>query len=133
MIETRSSRSITSEAAAELVSKAVAKGAPVSIAVVDPAGELLAFHRMDGAPAFSARLAIAKARTAAAFGRPTADMESLFEGRDWFGAGFLPLGPWFVSKGGAPILLDGECVGAVGLSGNTAEHEDAVARELAAS
>jgi glc operon protein GlcG len=132
-METRSSRSITSAAAAELVDKAVGKGAPISIAVVDPSGELLAFHRMDGAPAFSARLAIAKARTAAAFGRPTADMESLFEGRDWFGAGFLPLGPWFISKGGAPILIDGECVGAVGLSGNTAEHEDAVAREIAAT
>ncbi|MCU1375771.1 MAG: hypothetical protein JWO68_3057 [Actinomycetia bacterium] len=132
-METRTSRSVTSEAAAELVAKVVASGTPVSIAVVDPSGELLAFHRMDGAPAFSARLAIAKARTAAAFGRPTADMESLFEGRDWFGAGFLPLGPWFVSKGGAPILVDGECVGAVGLSGNTAEHEDAIARELASS
>jgi uncharacterized protein GlcG (DUF336 family) len=131
-VETRSSRSITSAAAAELVEQAKAKGVPVSVAVVDPSGELLAFHRMDGAPAFSARLAIAKARTAAAFGRPTADMESLFDGRDWFGAGFLPLGPWFVSKGGAPILVDGECVGAVGLSGNTAEHEDAVAREIAA-
>ena len=132
-METRTSRSITSAAASELVRRAVAIGKPVSIAVVDPSGELLAFERMDGAPAFSARLAIAKARTAAAFGRPTADMESLFEGRDWFGAGFLPLGPWFVSKGGAPILVDGECVGAVGLSGNTAEHEDALARELAAS
>jgi uncharacterized protein GlcG (DUF336 family) len=97
-METRSSRSITSAAAEDLVAKAVAKGAPVSVAVVDPSGELLAFRRMDGAPAFSARLAIAKARTAAAFGRPTADMESLFEGRDWFGAGFLPLGPWFVTS-----------------------------------
>ena len=67
-METRSSRSITSAAAAELVDKAVGKGKPISIAVVDPNGELLAFHRMDGAPAFSARLAIAKARTAAAFG-----------------------------------------------------------------
>lgn len=132
-METRASRSITSAAASDLVRRAVATGTPISVAVVDPNGELLAFERMDGAPAFSARLAIAKARTAAAFGRPTADMESLFEGRDWFGAGFLPLGPWFVSKGGAPILVDGECVGAVGMSGNTAEHEDALARELASS
>lgn len=132
-MDLRTSRSITSAAAAELVQRAVDKGAPVSVAVVDPSGELLAFRRMDGAPAFSARLAIAKARTAAAFGRPTADMESLFEGREGFAAGFLPQGPWFVSKGGAPILVDGECVGAVGLSGNTAAHEDAVARELAAT
>jgi glc operon protein GlcG len=132
MVDVRTSRSITSAAAAELVHRAVERGAPVSVAVVDPSGELLAFQRMDGAPAFSARLAIAKARTAAAFGRPTADMETLFEGREGFAAGFLPLGPWFVSKGGAPIVVEGECVGAIGLSGNTAEHEDAVARELAA-
>ena len=132
-MEVRTTRSITSAAASELVRRAVAEGVPVSVAVVDPAGELLAFERVDGAPAFSARLAIAKARTAAAFGRPTADMESLFEGRDWFGAGFLPQGPWFVSKGGAPLLVDGECVGGIGLSGNTAEHEDALARELAGS
>ena len=132
MVDVRTSRSITSSAASELVRRAVATGVPVSVAVVDPAGELLAFERVDGAPAFSARLAIAKARTAAAFGRPTADMESLFDGREGFAAGFLPLGPWFVSKGGAPIFVDGECVGAIGLSGNTAEHEDALARDLAA-
>jgi uncharacterized protein GlcG (DUF336 family) len=133
VVETRSSRSITSEAAAELVARAVAEGVPLSIAVVDPAGELLVFHRTDGAPAFSARFAIAKARTSAAFGRPTADMEAMFDGRPAFAAGFLPQGPWFVSRGGAPILVDGECVGAVGVSGNSAEHEDALARELAGS
>jgi glc operon protein GlcG len=132
-METRSSRSITAAAAAELVERAVSTGEPLSVAVVDPGGELLAFRRMDGAPAFSARFAIAKARTAAAFARPTADMELLFEGRDAFATGFLPLGPWFVGKGGAPFLVEGECVGAIGLSGNTAEHEDALARELAGS
>ena len=130
-METRTTRSLTATAASAIVRRAVERGAPVSVAVVDPAGELLAFERMDGAPAFSARLAIAKARTSAAFGRPTADMESLFADRDWFGAGFLPQGPWFVGKGGAPVLVDGECVGGIGLSGNTAEHEDALARELA--
>ena len=46
-MELRSSRSITAAAAAELVEQAVAKGSPVSVAVVDPSGELLAFRRMD--------------------------------------------------------------------------------------
>jgi glc operon protein GlcG len=133
VVETRSSRSITSDAAAELVARAVTMGSPLAVAVVDPSGELLAFRRTDGAPAFSARFAIAKARTSAAFGRPTADMEPMFDGRHAFATGFLPQGPWFVSRGGAPILVDGECVGAIGISGNSAEHEDALARELAAS
>lgn len=101
------------------------------MAVVDHAGELLAFERTDGAPAFSARFAISKAVTAAAFGRATGDMEELFEGRHAFAVGFLPQGPWFVARGGAPVLVDGECVGAVGISGNSAEHEDALARRLA--
>jgi uncharacterized protein GlcG (DUF336 family) len=100
--------------------------------VVDATGELLAFERTDGAPAFSVRFAISKAVTAAAFGRPTGDMEPMFEGRPAFAAGFLPQGPWFVARGGAPILVDGECVGAIGISGNSAEHEDDLARRLAA-
>ena len=129
-MDVRTTRTLTAAAAADIVQQAIQHG-PISVAVVDPNGELLAFQRTDDAPAFSVRLAIAKARTAAAFGRPTADMESLFDGRDWFGAGFLPLGPWFVSKGGAPIMVDGECVGAIGASGNTAAHEDALVRELA--
>ena len=101
--------------------------------MVDATGELLAFERTDGAPAFSVRFALSKAVTAAAFGRPTGDMEPMFEGRPAFAAGFLPQGPWFVARGGAPILVDGECVGAIGMSGNTAAHEDALARELASS
>ena len=56
----------------------------------------------------------------------------MFEGRPAFAAGFLPQGPWFVARGGAPILVDGECVGAIGISGNSGEHEDELARRLAA-
>jgi uncharacterized protein GlcG (DUF336 family) len=130
-LELRSSWSVTYEAAAGLVQRAVAHGGPLSVAVVDAAGELLAFGRTDGAPAFSARFALAKAVTSAAFGRPTSDMESLLDGRQAFATGFIANGGWFVGRGGAPILVDGECVGAVGVSGNDAEVEDRLARELA--
>ena len=134
-MELRTTHSITFGAASELVTRGVAEAAehrtPVSIAVVDPQGTLLAFARMDGAPAFSERLAIAKARTSATFGRPTADMDSLIADRPGFAAGFLPLGPWFIARGGAPIIVDRETVGAVGVSGNTAEVEDDLARRLA--
>jgi glc operon protein GlcG len=131
-VDTRATRSVTYEAAAGLVQRAVAHGAgPLSVAVVDPAGVLLAFARTDGAPAFSVDFALAKARTAAAFGRPTADMEGLLEGRQAFATGFIANGGWFVARGGAPIIVDGACVGAVGVSGNDAEVEDRLARELA--
>lgn len=130
-MQLRATRSVTYEAAVGLVQRAVAHGGPLSVAVVDAAGILLAFGRTDGAPAFSADFALAKARTSAAFRRPTADMESLLDGRHAFAAGFIANGDWFVGRGGAPILVDGECVGAVGVSGNDAEVEDRLARELA--
>ena len=132
-MDTRTTRSVTYEAAAGLVQRAVAHGGPLSVCVVDPAGVLLAFARTDGAPAFSVDFALAKARTAAAFGRPSADMEPLLEGRNAFATGFVANGGWFVARGGAPILVDGECVGAIGVSGNSAEVEDQLARDLAAS
>jgi glc operon protein GlcG len=135
-MELRTTHSITFAAASELVASGVAEASehrtPLSIAVVDPQGTLLAFARMDGAPAFSARLAVSKALTAATFGRPTADMDSLIADRPGFAAGFLPQGPWFIARGGAPIIVDRETVGAVGVSGNTADVEDDLARKLAA-
>ena len=135
-MELRTSRVVTYAAASQLVAAGVAEAAehrtPVSIAVVDPQGTLLAFARMDGAPAFSARLAIAKAMTSATFGRPSADMEPMIADRPGFAVGFLSQGGWFIARGGAPIIVDRETVGAVGVSGNTAEAEDGLARKLAA-
>lgn len=135
-MEVRATSSITSAAASAIVRAAVAEatqhGAPVTVAVVGPGGELLAFERMDGTADFSTRFAIAKATTSAAFGRPTADMEELFEGRHAFAVGFLAKGDWMVARGGAPVLVDGAVVGAVGISGNSAEVEDDLARRLAA-
>jgi len=61
------------------------RNAPSAIAVVDPAGDLLAFQRMDGVRPASADLAIEKARTAARLRRPTAEIEdSINEGRTAF-------------------------------------------------
>jgi glc operon protein GlcG len=58
------------------------RNAPSAIAVVDPAGDLLAFQRMDGVRPASADLAIEKARTAARLRRPTAEIEdSISQGR----------------------------------------------------
>ena len=56
-------------------------GHPVSVGVVDDAGVPVSFQRMTGAPRFSAELALAKARTAATFGTPTAELEALWPQR----------------------------------------------------
>jgi glc operon protein GlcG len=97
------------------------KGVPMSIAVVDDAGALLALGRMDGARAYTADVATRKARTAAAVGIPTAVLEQAMKGR-------APLSPDMIMlQGGLPVLHDGQCVGAVGVSGGPSEVDEEVA------
>src|ERR1700741_277391 len=67
------------------------RNAPSAIAVVDPAGDLLAFQRMDGVRPASADLAIDKARTAARLQRPTAEIEdNINQGRTAFVTADIP-------------------------------------------
>jgi glc operon protein GlcG len=126
--------SIDSAAAAALVSDAIARaradGVGVSIAVVDEAGSLVAFHRMAGAPRFSADFAIAKARTSAAFSVPTSNLEELYKDRPAFAHSFVAQGSYFLGRGGMPIFSDGSLVGAIGVSGATAHGEEALAIDV---
>jgi glc operon protein GlcG len=96
----------------------------VSIAVVDEGGYLLAFHRMDGAPPISAEVAIGKARTSAMTRRPSKFFEDRIKERPAF-AGF-PAG--IMIQGGMPILHQGECVGAIGVSGVQSFEDEQVAQ-----
>jgi glc operon protein GlcG len=96
----------------------------VAIAVVDAAGGLVLFHSMDGTQPASQDIAIAKARTAARFKRPTKAIEDAIAGGrhallgvEWA----LPL------EGGLPIVVDGEIVGAVGVSGMASSEDGVVA------
>ena len=104
------------------------RNAPSAIAVVDPAGDLLAFQRMDGVRPASADLAIEKARTAARLRRPTAEIEdSINQGRTAFvTAGIAAL------RGGMPIRVNGEVVGAVGIAGLSKETDAEIANAAAA-
>jgi glc operon protein GlcG len=96
--------------------------------VVDPAGDLLAFQRMDGVRPASADLAIEKARTAARLRRPTVEIEdSINQGRTAFvTTGFAAL------RGGVPIRVNGEIVGAVGVAGLGKEADTDIANAAAA-
>ena len=127
---------ITGEIAADVISSVVgaqgAAPATVSIAVVDEAGALVAFHRMTGAPRFSADFAIAKARTAAAFGADTSRLEELYADRPVFAHSFVAQGGYFLGRGGVPVLFEGEVVGAIGVSGADAHGEEDLARTAAA-
>src|ERR1700680_874186 len=105
------------------------RNAPSAIAVVDPAGDLLAFQRMDGVRPASADLAIEKARTAARLRRPTEEIEdSINQGRTAFvTAGVVAL------RGGMPIRVNGDVVGAVGVAGLSKETDSAIANTAAAA
>src|SRR5437879_1730956 len=105
------------------------RNAPSAIAVVDPAGDLLAFQRMDGVRRASGGLAIEKARTAARLQRPTEEIEdSINQGRTAFvTAGIAAL------RGGMPIRVNGEVVGAVGVAGLSKETDTGIANTAAAA
>jgi glc operon protein GlcG len=108
--------------------RAQQRNAPSAIAVVDPAGDLLAFQRMDGVRPASAELAIEKARTAARLQRPTEEIEdNINRGRTAFvTAGIAAL------RGGVPIRVNGSVVGAVGVAGLSKETDTEIANTAAA-
>jgi glc operon protein GlcG len=105
------------------------RNAPSAIAVVDPAGDLLAFQRMDGVRPASADLAIEKARTAARLQRPTAEIEdNINQGRTAFVTADI-----VALRGGMPVRVNGEVVGAVGVAGLSSENDTGIADTAAAA
>ena len=111
------------------LAEAVKQGWQVSIAVVDVAGELVGFARMDGAPMASVDISRAKARTAARLRRSTRTLDStLTAGR----LAILGLDGITPVEGGVPIVVNGEVIGAVGASGATSAQDGQVATAGAA-
>ncbi len=119
---------ITLEAAKQMMEAAQAKasenGWKVAITIVDVAGNLIMFQKMDGTQMGSIAVSIGKARTAATFNRPTKAMEEMIAGgRTAFVAidGIVPV------QGGVPVVVDDAVIGAVGVSGVTSEQDEQVA------
>jgi glc operon protein GlcG len=103
----------------------------MAVAVVDPAGDLVYFDRVDGTQVASSEIAIEKARSSARFKRATTWFQDVLakggEGLRMLAlTGAVPVG------GGVPLLLNGEIVGAVGLSGGT-NREDELCADAAAA
>lgn len=125
---------LTLAAAKKVVAAAEAEAqkrkATVVIAVVDDGGYLILLQRLDDTQVASVDVGIAKARTAAIFRRPSKDFEDQVKnGR----VSALALPGAAALQGGLPILYDGKVIGAIGVSGNTPQEDEDIARAGAAS
>jgi glc operon protein GlcG len=140
MTDVIDARTIGFAAAQRIVDAAVKKadslGLTVCVAVADRAGHLLAYARMDGAPLLSEQIAQDKAYTVAAFGRPTHEWFDLIKDDPALLHGIVKTDRLVVFGGGAPVIVDNEVgneiVGAVGISGGSAEQDRAIAEDAAA-
>lgn len=107
---------------------ATEQGVPMSFAVMDAAGHLLFFARMDGAPWVSADVAQGKAWTAAAYGTPSAAQKDKMEPMPNFAGAITTMthGKFTPQTGAVPVYRDGALLGAIGASGGTGEQDEAV-------
>ncbi len=118
-------KTLTLDGARQVIAGAMAEAKNANaggvIAVVDDGGNLIALERRDGTFAAGANVSIGKARTAALFRKPTSFFEKVIrDGRTPMVAldDFTPL------QGGVPIEIDGQIVGAVGVSGASSAQQD---------
>ncbi|MDF2077399.1 heme-binding protein [Pseudomonas mendocina] len=106
-------------------SEAQQQGWAVAIAVVDDGGHPLALERLDGCAPIGAYIATEKARSAAIGRRETKGYEDMVNG----GRTAFVSAPLLTSlEGGVPVLVDGQVIGAVGVSGVKAEQDAQVAK-----
>ena len=104
--------------------QALGRGARVVIAVVDEFGKPIVLRRLDGAQIASVDVAMDKARSAAVFRRPSKELEDQVRGGRY---GALQLAGGVTLQGGVPLMSDGQAVGAIGVSGETPDEDEAVA------
>lgn len=121
---------ITAEAAKKVAAPAIAEAQKnkwaMAVAIVDTAGDLVYFEKMDDTQVGSVDVALAKARSAARFKRPTkAFQDALAAGGE--GLRILALQGAVPVDGGVPIVMGGRIVGAIGVSGGTSAQDGQVA------
>lgn len=119
-------KTLTIEGARKVIATGVAEAKRLNttgvIAVVDDGGNLMALERIDGTFAAGANISIGKARTAVLFRRPTKFFEDVVvaKGR----TAMVALNDFTPLQGGVPIVVDGEIVGGVGVSGAVSAQQD---------
>ena len=110
------------KAAAPALAEAAKNNWTVAVAIVDPAGTLVYYEKMDNTQLGSANVAVDKARSAARFKRPTkAFQDALAAGGE--GLRVLGLEGAVPVEGGFPLMMDGKIVGAIGVSGATSAQD----------
>ena len=118
--------------AAAAVAEAKKNQWTMAIAIVDTAGDLVYFERMDHTQVGSVDVAIAKARAAARFKRPTkAFQDALAAGGE--GWRILSLDGAVAVEGGLPLMSGGKIIGAIGASGGTSQQDGVSATAGAAT
>jgi uncharacterized protein GlcG (DUF336 family) len=129
---------MTMEKAQRIIEAGIAKakqiGQPMNIAVVDAGANLTAFARMDGSWLGSIDIAINKAFTAKAFDISTLELgRNSQPGDQFFGIHVSNHARVMIFAGGIPIKMNGQIVGAVGVSGGSGEQDQAVAEAVVAA
>src|SRR5260370_35802514 len=115
------------KAAGPVVAEARKNHWTMVVAIVDAAGDLVYYEKMDNTQLGSSQVAIGKARSAVRFKRPTKAFQDAVAGG---GAGVRMLGleGAVPIEGGIPIVMDGKIVGAIGVSGDSSDHDGICAK-----
>jgi len=100
---------------------------PVAIAILDTAGNLVAYEKMDNTQTASIQVAIDKGKSAAIYRRPTKVFEDIVA-KGGAGLRVMNLRDASVVEGGLPIVVDGKIIGGIGVSGVNADQDGVVAK-----
>jgi glc operon protein GlcG len=129
LAQTAEKRTLTLDGAEQVIAAAKAEAKKINapggvIAVVDDGGNLMALARLDGTFAAGANISIGKARTSVLFKRPTRVFEELVNSNGKGRTAMTALNDFTPLIGGIPIVVDGQIVGGVGVSGAASADQD---------
>ncbi len=136
-----STKRLTNDGAKKMLTTAIDKAREasiaISVAIADAGGHLILLERMDGGRFHSVHSATTKAVSAASNKRPTSAKGAQAQPLDVAHALGLALaaGPerWTAMEGGCPVIVDGECIGGIGVSGGDWATDERIAREAVES
>jgi glc operon protein GlcG len=110
------------KASAAAIAEAHKNNWNMAIAIVDPSGTLVYYEKMDNTQVGSAQFSIKKAKSAALFKRPTKVFQDRLASGN-AGLAVLAVEGAVPVEGGIPLMIEGHIVGAIGVSGDSSEHD----------
>jgi len=116
---------VAKQIAAAAEAEAIKNSWPVAVSIVDPGGRLIYFQKIDDTQIGSVEVSIAKARCAALFKRPSKALADVVTGGN---VGMMSLPGSIPVEGGVPLNVDGQIVGAIGISGVMSNQDGIVAQ-----